>query len=447
MSTNRNDINGKKPRQKKASKAQVISKSQRMELERKKSLRKKSQKKEQRKRALASFFILIFLLIAFAGIYAISFIFGLKTDNLGGGIEPYGNEPLNILVLGMDVGDAEQEGNDSIRRTDTIMVFNYNPVTDAVNIVSVPRDTLIEVEDAYDAYGNYIPYWKINSAYALGGEEEVVNQIENLLDIQINYMVEINYQAFRSIIDAIGGVDMYIDRNMYYDDDAQDLHINFTAGETVHLDGKKAEEFIRWRKNNDGTGLADGDLGRISNQQKFIKEVFKKIANPLIVFDIPDVMNAVKENVVTNMSGSKIISYALKIISNSGVNMSTLQGYEETIYGQSFLVVEKENNQDIINALHSGSNSMANKREHKILVLNGTETNGLASNFKNDLEKIGYKEITIDNGEATEKSIIISKNKDLLQLLKDDTGINKTSKDIGDYQEYDAVIILGEDYN
>ena len=67
---------------------------------------------------------------------------------------------------------------------------------------------------------------------------------------------------------------MYIERDMDYDDDAQDLHINFKAGETVHLDGKKAEEFFRWRKNNDGTGFADGDLGRIRNQQAFIERSY-----------------------------------------------------------------------------------------------------------------------------------------------------------------------------
>ena len=78
-----------------------------------------------------------------------------------------------------------------------------------------------------------IPYWKINAAYAFGGEDKVVKQVENLLEININYIVEIDYNAFRSIIDAIGGIEMKIDRNMIYDDEGQNLHINFKAGETV----------------------------------------------------------------------------------------------------------------------------------------------------------------------------------------------------------------------
>ena len=70
-------------------------------------------------------------------------------------------------------------------------------------------------------------------------------QVKKLLEIDVNYIVEIDYKAFRSIIDAIGGIEMYIDRNMDYDDDAQNLHIHFKEGETVLLDGEKSEEFIR----------------------------------------------------------------------------------------------------------------------------------------------------------------------------------------------------------
>ncbi|MCQ2968857.1 MAG: LCP family protein [Clostridium sp.] len=426
----------------------VISKADREQMEKRKEARRKAKKKAQQKRARASFVILILLLITFATIYVLSFIFGLKTNNLKEGVAPAENESLNILVVGMDIGDVDQEGNIGIRRTDTIMVLNYNPITDEVNIVSIPRDTLIEVEDAYDSDGNYIPYWKINAAYALGGEDELIMHVEDLLEVNINYIIEIDYEAFRSIIDAIGGVKMYIDREMDYDDDAQDLHIHFTKGKTILLDGQKAEEFIRWRKNNDGSGFIDGDLGRISNQQKFMKALFKKIINPITLFNVPDMMNAIKSNVVTNMNGSQIVNYALKIAKNSGINMHTLKGYDEEIYDQSFLVVEKRLNLDILKTIKSGvSMSSVDRTIYDILVLNGTNINGLAGGFRSDLQKLGYENITIDNATSTKKSIILYKDSELRDILKSDTGITKTSKDMSDYPKYDAVIILGEDYN
>ena len=84
---------------------------------------------------------------------------------------------------------------------------------------------------------------------------------------------------------------------------------------------------------------------------------------------------------------------------------------------------------------------------YNILVLNGTNTNGLAGSFRSDLQEIGYANVTIDNAESTDKSIIMCKDSKLRDILKSDTGIGKTSKDISNYPEYDAVIILGEDYN
>ena len=140
---------------------------------------------------------------------------------------PSYNQPVNILLLGMDIGDPTQVDNIEIKRTDTIMVVNYNPSTDKITTVSVPRDTLIQNN------GNSV---KINSAFAIGGYSKIKTEVENLLNININYLVKVDYNAFVDVIDAIGGVKMEIERNMIYDDEGQNLHINFKAGETVTLD-------------------------------------------------------------------------------------------------------------------------------------------------------------------------------------------------------------------
>ena len=191
-------------------------------------------------------------------------LFKIGSKTMPQGINPSAGQPVNILLLGMDIGDPNQVDNQSIKRTDTIMVVNYNPSTDQIKVVSVPRDTLIT---------NNGKNLKINAAYAVGGYPKIKTEVENLLGININYMVKIDYNAFVELIDALGGVTMEIDQNMIYDDEGQNLHINFKAGETVKMDGQKAQEFFRWRKNNDGSGLANGDLDRIKNQQKFISKV------------------------------------------------------------------------------------------------------------------------------------------------------------------------------
>ena len=414
-------------------------------------------KKRRRKRIVVSV-ITIFIALIFGGLfYAYSFISGLKTNNLGSGIPPASkNDSINVLVLGMDIGDADIEGNKGIRRSDSIMVLNYNPNTKKAHIVSIPRDTLIEV-DAYLDTGEYQKYWKINAAYVLGGEEEVTTHVESLLDININYIVEVDYNAFRSIVDAVGGVEMTIEQDMFYDDDAQDLHINFKAGETVLLDGKKAEEFFRWRKNNDGSGLANGDLDRIKNQQLFISKLLDKVMSPSIVFKAPKILKAISENVETNISAKELVSLGMKIIrlKSSDIIMTTLQGEPQYIYGESFLVADKEYNMDLINSLSSenpsgASNITTIKREDlKVIVLNGTNISGLASTARDKLLARGYENVEVGNTtEAVNKSVIQTNNKDLKDLLKSDIDIEKIEKISGsEYKDYDIVILLGEDYN
>lgn len=415
----------------------------------KRKLRKKEKRSTIIKRAILALILTVLILVTLSGIYLFSFISSLNNSDVIAGVKPRANETVNILLLGMDIGDSENISNTSARRTDTMILLNYNPRTDNIKVVSIPRDTLIEVENAHDGEGNYIPYWKINAAYALGGEEEVIEQVEGLLDITVNYLIEIDYAAFRNLIDAVGGVEMFIERDMYYDDDAQDLHINFNKGETVLLDGQKAEEFFRWRKNNDGTGLADGDLGRIKNQQKFISALIEKCTNPMIVTQIPDILKSIKENVITNMPGTEMIKYGLKMISNSGTSMNTLQGYNERIYGQDFLVADSSYNRSIIESLKitSEADNSEEKNNSSIMVLNATRVNGLAGNLKTELEKLGYATISTGNYEKSKESSILSNNKDLRKLLSEDTGIKNLSKNKeSEYQDYDAVIIIGEDY-
>lgn len=361
-------------------------------------------------------------------------------------LNPSSNKPVNILLLGMDIGDPNQEDNKDIKRTDTIMVVNYNPETDKITTVSVPRDTLIQNN------GNSV---KINSAFAIGGYSRIKTEVEGLLNVNINYIVKVDYDAFVDIIDAIGGVKMKIERNMIYDDEGQNLHINFKAGETVKLDGQKAQEFFRWRKNNDGSGFANGDLDRIQNQQKFIAKVIDKCTNPLIVFRIPKIMSAIGNNVETNMSPFSIIKYGLKFmgVSNNDISMLTAAGTPKTINGQSFLVFDKNSNKDIISQLASSEVSSQSEngisRENiKIKILNATKINGLASELKINMNNLGYTKIDTGNTELSDKTVILSNNKNMLKTISKDLDIKNSGKkdDKAEYKDYDVIIILGKDF-
>lgn len=387
---------------------------------------------------------LILALIVFSVVSAGIALFKISNNSMPDGDSPNFGESLNILLMGVDIGDVNQVENESIKRTDTLMVLNYNPKTKGVNLVSIPRDTLININGA-----NY----KINSAYALGGYSRLETEVENLLNININYIVRVDYNAFREFIDAIGGIEMTIDQNMYYDDEGQNLHINFKAGETVKLDGQKAEEFFRWRKNNDGTGLATGDLGRIENQQKFISKVIDKCKNPMIIFRLPGILNAFADNIETNIPGYKTIGYAIKfLLHSSNINMTTVTGDLKMIGGQSYLIFNKSYNTDIINALGEnaeGSEEVSVNYNARIKVLNGTNINGLASRVKEKLIGNGYTNIDVDNTVDTENSIILSDDKSNAKKIKKVVDISNIDKkeDKLEYNDYDVIIIIGNDYD
>lgn len=387
---------------------------------------------------------LILALVVFSLLSAVIALFKISNNSMPDGESPGFGQSLNILLMGVDIGDVNQIDNESIKRTDTLMILNYNTKTKAVNLISIPRDTLVNINGT-----NY----KINSAYALGGYSRLETEVENLLDININYIVRIDYNAFREFIDAIGGVEMTIEQNMYYDDEGQNLHINFKAGETVKLDGKKAEEFFRWRKNNDGTGLATADLGRIENQHKFIAGVTKKCKSPLIIFKIPNILNAFADNIQTNIPGYKVIGYGFKfLLHSSNMNMATLSGDLKMIGGQSYVVFNKSYNTDIINAL--GENAVPSEKpkvnyDARIKVLNGTNIDGLAGRVKKKLIANGYSKIDVDNTVETEKSVILSNDNSNLKKLKKIVDVNKIDdkEDRSEYSDYDVVIIIGNDYD
>ena len=385
---------------------------------------------------------LVLLLILFINIFSIiRFFLSIKNTVGTEAVSPGFFKPVNILVLGMDIGAVGQEDNQAIKRTDTMMVVNYNPKTKATKVVSIPRDTLITENGS-----NY----KINAAYVKGQDKKVKEVVENLLGITVNYTVKVSYAAFRSVIDSIGGVDMDIERDMIYDDDGQNLHINFKGGTKVHLDGQKAEEFFRWRKNNDGTGLATGDIGRIENQHKFLQKVVKKCANPLILIRMPKILGAVGSNIETNMGAFSIIGYAFKFaIHKSKMEIATLEGTPKMIKNQSYLVLDDAKNKTLIDSLKEGSNSETsswNKSSQKILVLNGTTSNGLAAKVKEKLQASGYKNVETGNTSETKKTIIKTNSKDIKNSIGDIINKSKSSSLPDEYSGYDAVIILGSDY-
>lgn len=395
--------------------------------------------------------ICIFVVAAVAGFFYYYLLGFSKNSSLGDGLasverrEAVKGEPVNILLMGVDIGNPTNKNEP--KRTDTIILINYNEANEEINMVSIPRDTLVTINGRNQ---------KINAAHAIGGVNYLINQVEKLLNININYYGKIDYNGFRNIIDSIGGIDMEISQNMRYDDDSQDLHINFKKGETVHLDGKKAEEFFRWRKNNDGSGLAEGDLGRIDNQHLFINKVIDKFKSPAIIPRIPGVMTTLPKYAETNMKPEEMIKYAYTFLRVNKENMkiTTLKGDSKYIKGISYFIYSEKENRELLLALQGASNSSnknlkIDKENIKIQILNGTNISGLAANLSAEVKKKGYSNITTGNGEKSVKSKIIVRgiDKELIPIIKRDFGINNVEMDNYKNGDIHITVLIGEDFN
>lgn len=171
-----------------------------------------------------------------------------------------------ILVLGTD--DVPTKASRRLAgRSDTMILVNIQFEEKKIRALSVPRDTFVMVD-----YGDGVRGDKIAHAYRRGkvGWQSSKSAVERLTRMKIDHYATVDYGLFREFVDAIGGVHVTIEKRMFYEDHAGGLYIDFQPGEIV-LDGQKALEYVRFRK--DGKG----DIGRIERQQKFIRAVVAQL--------------------------------------------------------------------------------------------------------------------------------------------------------------------------
>jgi len=417
----------------------------------------KSSKNKKKKLFIRVFFLLLLLFILGAGVYMYFYLQNFSVNSKKNNInlvEAKKDEPVNILVMGVDVGTLGDSSKDNAQRTDTIILINYNPKNKAINIVSIPRDTLIYINGKKR---------KMNEAHAFGvvsgpgnGVRYLTDAVENLLDINVNYYGKVNYNGFIELINAIGGIDMKINNTMKYDDESQNLHIDFKKGETVHLNGQKAMEFFRWRKNNEFDPKNNGDIGRIENQQLFIGKVLEKIKNPSIITKLIGIMQVISKYAETNMTPSDILSYGFIFTNTDNTNIKTsmLQGTPKYIDKISYFVYDQKKNLELYKILHPvdivtspEKNVTLDKGGLNLQVLNCTPRTGLAANYSTAIGKKGYKKVETGNGGKLLKSKIVTYGVDSKydSIIKSEFGINNIER-VSKKANFDMTIMLGEDY-
>lgn len=330
--------------------------------------------------------------------------------------------------------------------TDFIMLGQYNPNTREIALLSIPRDTNV---------GNNSVDGKINSTYSSRGMDKLKKQVTEITGIEIDYHVLFKTKILRQVVDKIGGVTVDVPINMNYDDPYQNLYIHLKKG-TQKLTGSQAEQFCRFRKNNDGSGYPGGDVERTKAQQKFIKAFISELLKVDNVSKIPDLINIVLEGTKTNVTLNVAKEYiddviALKTdrITTNTLPGSARMGKSPLGYMTSYYYYDAEKTKTMVDEMfHSSSivsgettvsvtsSNVVGKDESgeltvRVELLNAGTTSNVINNLVDKLRKENFYVVKIGNYDTSKKeaSRIIdygATSEDILHDLMLVTGVTKT---------------------
>ncbi len=244
----------------------------------------------------------------------------------------FNDRPTNVLLLGRDKVS---------NNTDVVVLVNFNPRTNRINVLSIPRDTRVYSKGRYH---------KINAIHAIGKNDLAKEVVGEIVGQKIDYVVLADPKGFRNIIDILDGVEVNVPMDMKYDDNEQDLHINLKKGTQV-LYGEKAEEFVRYRH-----GYKDGDLGRIDAQQIFFKAFIEQKMSPKYILRADKILSEVFKHVETDMSFTQALGFTkyARNLKMENINFLKLPGEDRKTSSAWYYIYDPKKTKELIDEYFNG---------------------------------------------------------------------------------------------
>ncbi|MDI3256633.1 MAG: LCP family protein [Kyrpidia sp.] len=256
------------------------------------------------KRTKRLWLALVLVVLAAVGYYGIGlarFLSGIS-DGAEPGSWPSGD--VRVLVLGVD-----NRGQDPHPRSDTMLLLDIPQDGRGVTVASILRDTWVPIPG--------VGREKINAAYAVGGPDLARKTVEAWLGTEIPYYAVTDFEGFIHIVDALGGVDIDVEKPMdYVDDGRYDIHLKPGL---QHLDGAQALGYVRFRHD------ALGDYARTERQRKFVQAVIQQMVRPQNLARLPGVLASVQPYVHTNLSSGDLLRLGWRLWQDRGDGMAQLQ--------------------------------------------------------------------------------------------------------------------------
>ncbi|WP_078431806.1 LCP family protein [Metabacillus halosaccharovorans] len=307
-------------------------------------------KKKKKKKVARVFFLLLLLIIGFGGYIFYQYYTGLQAAGEGfdksGASDFAGAEvgelgKINVLLLGVDSRGEEKS------RTDTIMIAQYDPKEGKAKLVSIMRDTYVEIPD----YKNY----KINTAYFLGGPELLRETLEKNLGVDLHYYALVDFKGFQQVVDTLApnGIEIDVQQSM-----SKNIGVSLEPGVQM-LDGAELLGYARYRAD------AKGDFGRVERQQEVINALKDELISVNGVTKLPKLVGTVQPYIETNVSGSEVLGLLKDFIVNTPEDIETMTipvegSYTNESYSHagSVLEIDMEENKAALDEFLNGPSSV-----------------------------------------------------------------------------------------
>ncbi|MCD6423568.1 MAG: LCP family protein [Elusimicrobia bacterium] len=362
-------------------------------------------------------------------------------------------EKINFLLVGAD----HVKGGS---HADVVLWVSFEPKTYFVDLVSIPRDTLIRWDRGWiPRKVSELLYLNTKRLGMQKGMRTFEKEIEKLLSVDFDYYFFLTFSAFTEFIDVLGGVPVRIEEPMHYDDNWGNLHIHFEPGDYV-LNGEDALKYIRYRK----TPL--GDIARIKRQQNFLEKILKEFFKFKTIFLIPEFLKVYRRNVFTNF---KLVEFfpVLEILRSIKIGTQRFQilpGYSQRIVSKDVWRIDREALKEIRSIIAASSkelwprNSLKPflvKRKKGFLadikaeVFNATKRKGLAEKLSKSLREYGCDVVLWGNWGALKKHTeVITRNGDFSKAsrLARILGCSRIRTEIDSSRMVDVSVVIGSDF-
>jgi LCP family protein required for cell wall assembly len=357
--------------------------------------------------------------------------------------------PVHILVMGVDLPDPGEAGADQLfsGRSDTMLLVRVDPESGDVDLLSIPRDTQVNIPGEGIA--------KINHANLAGGPELVAETIQtNLGPVPIDRYVRVSTGALRELVDLLEGVEVMVPQRMVYTDNTQGLKIDLEAGWQT-LDGNQAEQFARFR------GDTTGDIGRVQRQQMLMKALRERLTHPTVIPQLPQVVRVMMRYIDTNLTLEETLALAnvgLEIEPDN-LNMVMLPGRFSSPdeYVASYWILDPAATQQVMNTFFElDSVALLSNQDNQaitnlsIAIQNATGEPQIAQDVARYLRREGFRQVYVvsDWSSQLQRTQVIAQRGDLesANILSSILGTGRVvAESTGDLQS-ELTIRIGRDW-